>query len=73
MAREMKSERDPMLRGRRRGSTDKGSRKEEEKAAYINRGKCHLLFSFLPAHQSVSLWFASYRHIFSAIFKRKVA
>jgi len=36
---ERESEREPMLRGGKRESTDKGSRKEEEKAAYINRGE----------------------------------
>jgi hypothetical protein len=33
----MESEREVMLREEIRESTDKGSRKEEEKAAYINR------------------------------------
>lgn len=70
------SKREPMLRGGKRESTDKGSRKEDEKAAYINRGEMSP-FVFLVASPPLlphpTPWFASYRPIFSDIFKRKVA
>jgi hypothetical protein len=55
---EMESEREPMLRGGKRESTDKGSRKEEEKAAYINRGEMSpfvFLVASPPLHSPAGL------------------
>lgn len=70
---EMESEREPMLRGGKGKVLTREAGKKKKKLLISTEEKCHLLFSLLPAHHSIPPWFASYRPIFSDIFKWKVA
>lgn len=71
---ERESEREPMLRGGKKGKYWQGKQERRRKSCLYQQRR-NVIFCF-PCCQPTTpfpLWFASYRAIFSDIFKRKVA